>query len=458
MALQQTQTSPESDLFRHELVNLIDLRHPLVQLASSIDWPACEVHFGRLYKAGIGRPGHPIRLMVGLQLLKHTSNLSDEEVVAIWVENPYWQHLCGQQYFCHTAPIDPSLMTLFRQRIGQAGCEFILGLTVRVGLATGTVASSSLAVVNVDTTVQDKAVAFPTDTRLLHKARLALVRQAKRLGIKLRQSYARVGKAAFVRAQRYAHARQMGRAKAHTSKLRTYLGRLIRDIERKVQGSAQQAPVQQSLARLLEIARRIHSQPRVRTEGDPPKLYSVHAPEVECIAKGKVHKQYEFGVKVGIVSTSKESFVLAAAALPGNPYDGHTLQECLQQAQRVSGIKAAEVYADRGYRGHGCNSDSLKVWIAGAKRGVTNAIARKLKRRNAVEPVIGHMKSDGRLARCFLKGAQGDAVNALLCAAGHNLRKVLKKLRLFCGQLGITLQQLLSALRNLYPLRTLRVV
>ena len=441
MALRETPQTADSDLFRQELSNLIDLRHPLVQLSQKIDWQSCETRFVGLYAAGVGRPAHPIRLMVGLQLLKHTCNVSDEEVVASWVENPYWQYFCGEQYFRHDLPIDPSLMTGFRKRIGQAGCEFILGLTLSAGLATNTVAKSSLAIVNVDTTVQDKAVTFPTDARLLHKARIALVHLAKRQGIELRQSYERIGKAAFVRSQRYAHARQINRAAAQTRKLRTYLGRIIRDIERKMH-TDESTPSR--MTRLLQVASRIHTQPRKRSEGDPPKLYSVHAPEVECIAKGKAHKQYEFGVKVGVVSTSKESFVLAAKSLPGNPYDGHTLQACIEQARRVTGVAQTEAYADRGYKGHGCHTDFFKVWISGSKRGVTKAIERKLKRRNAVEPVIGHMKSDGRLARNFLKGVEGDAMNALLCGAGYNLRKILKKLRLLCAQLGISMQRILS--------------
>ena len=448
MALRETSTSFDSDLFRQELVNLIDLRHPLAQLASRIDWQACQDQFGGLYAAGVGRPGHPIRLMVGLQLLKHTSNLSDEEVVALWVENPYWQYFCGEQYFSHHSPIDPSLMTGFRKRVGQTGCEFILSLTVSAGIATRAVAKSSLSVVNVDTTVQDKAVAFPTDARLLNKARLALVRHAHKLGVVLRQSYRDVGRAAFVRSQRYAHARQYNRAKAQTKKLRTYLGRIIRDIERKTQ-THQVKPEHSHLARLLEISRRIWSQRKQRQEGEVPKIYSVHAPEVECIAKGKVHKQYEFGVKVGVVSTNKESFVVGARAMPGNPYDGHTLKECLDQAQRVSHVAPTEVYTDRGYKGHGCATETLKVWIAGTKRGLTAAVQRKLKRRNAVEPVIGHMKSDGRLARNFLKGVDGDAMNALLCGAGHNMRKILKKLRLFCAQFGISLNALLERLQSI---------
>jgi transposase, IS5 family len=207
------------------------------------------------------------------------------------------------------------------------------------------------------------------------------------------------------------------------------------------------AKEQERLGKLLEIAGRIHSQPRVRQEGDPPKVYSVHAPEVECISKGKAHKQYEFGVKVGIVTTSKESFVLAASTLPGNPYDGHTLKTCLEQAERTSGVHAAQVFVDRGYRGHDCNSETCKVFISGAKRGITPALKRKLKRRNAIEPVIGHLKSDSRMSRNFLKGASGDAINALLCAAAHNLRKILAKLRLLCAQWGIGWHELLSALR-----------
>ena len=445
MALRAISHAADSDLFRQELANIINLRHPLVQLSQKIDWQSCESRFGGLYATGVGRPGHPIRLMVGLQLLKHTCNVSDEEVVATWVENPYWQYFCGEQYFRHDLPIDPSLMTGFRKRIGEAGCEFILGLTLSAGLATQTVAKSSLTVVNVDTTVQDKAVAFPTDARLLNKARIALVRLAKRQGLRLRQSFERVGKVAFVRSQRYAHARQMNRAAAQTRKLRTYLGRVIRDIVRKTASDDQKSPSTPSrMTKLLAVASRIQTQPRKRSDGDPSKLYSVHAPEVECIAKGKAHKQYEFGVKVGIVSTSKESFVLAAKSLPGNPYDGHTLQACIEQAERVSGIAPKEAYADRGYKGHGCNTDSFKVWISGSKRGVTPTIERKIKRRNAVEPVIGHLKSDGRLVRNFLKGVEGDAMNALLCGAGHNLRKILRKLRLFCAACGITVRQLLA--------------
>ena len=169
-----------------------------------------------------------------------------------------------------------------------------------------------------------------------------------------------------------------------------------------------------------EIAKRIHTQQC----NDKNKVCSVHVLEVECITKGKVHKRYEFGVKIGVVSTSKESFVAGMKSLPGNPYDGHALAASLDHAHRLTGVALKEVYVDRSDLRHGLTG-TVKVWIAGAKRAVTVAIKRKIKRCNVAEPVIGHMKNDGRLGRSFLKGAAGDAMNALLCGAGHNLRKIL---------------------------------
>jgi len=434
MKPRKSESSPHEDLFRMKLEQLINQRHELCRLARAIDWQRCEAQFGALY-AEAGRPGIAVRLMVGLHYLKHAFNESDETVVARWVENPYWQYFCGEEYFSHRFPIDPSQMTRFRQRIGESGCEWMLGLTVSAGVDTHTVKRSSLSVVNVDTTVQEKAIAFPTDARLYHKARKTLVRHAKQLNIALRQSYTRVGKLALAKQGRYANAKQMKRAKREQRKLRTYLGRVIRDIERK----ADTAQLEH-LSRLLAIAKRIHQQQRK----DHGKVYSVQALEVECIAKGKAHKRYEFGVKVSVVSTSKECFVIGMQALPGNPYDGHTLAGSLEQVQRITGQLPTEAYVDRGYKGHGIAT--LSVWVAGAKRGVTAAIKRKLKRRNAIEPVIGHLKSDGRLGRNFLKGELGDAMNALLCGAGHNLRKILNRLRLFCARTKLNLMALLDAL------------
>ena len=429
MPPKETDFKHEQELFRLELSNMVDQRHALVKLSHQIEWQALVDEFGPLYAEGKGRPGIPIRLMVGLHYLKHAFNLSDEAVVERWIENPYWQYFCGEQYFQHSLPIDPSQMTRFRKRIGTTGCETMLKVTIRAGLTSKTINRRSLQAVNVDTTVQDKAVAFPTDARLYHKARAALVRQARQCGMPLRQSYERLGKQALMMNGRYAHARQGNRARRMQKRLRTYLGCVIRDIERK---SSDRPQWTERFAKLLAIAKHIHAQQRQ----DNNKLYSVHAPETECIAKGKAHKKYEFGVKVSIASTSADNFVVGMQALPGRPYDGHTLKQAIEQVAALTGVLPKEAYVDRGYKGH--QLGTLSVWIAGAKRGVTASIRKKLKRRNAVEPIIGHMKSDGRLGCNFLKGAEGDAMNALLCGAGHNLRKILRRLVLFWLRLPVT--------------------
>jgi IS5 family transposase len=217
-------------------------------------------------------------------------------------------------------------------------------------------------------------------------------------------------------------------ARREQRRLRTYLGRVIRDIERKL---SEEHAVKMNA--LLDIAKRILSQQR----HDRGKVCIMHAPEVECIAKGKAHKPYEFGVKVGVVSTSKESFVIGMQSLPGNPYDGQTLSASLAQVERLTGVLPKEANVERGYKGHGV--DETTVWIAGAKRGVTTSIKKKLKHRNAVELVIGHMKNDGRLGRNFLKGEEGDAINVLLCGADHNLRKILHQLALLFPHSWLTL-------------------
>ena len=419
MKPKKSEATPHEDLFRMKLEQLLNQQHELYRLGQRMNWQSFEERFGALYSEN-GRPGVPIRLMVGLQYLKHAFNVSDEAAVAQWVENPYWQYFCGEEYFNHRFPIDPSQMTRFRARIGEEGCELLLKQTVEMGVATRTVSASSLKVVNVDTTVQEKAIAFPTDARLYHKARARLVWEARRSGIELRQSYVRVGKIALVKQGRYARAKQMRRARREQRRLKVYLGRVIRDIERKSNEKQRKR-----LDGLLDTAKRIHTQQR----HDRGKVYSVHEPKVECIAKGKAHKPYEFGVKVGVVSTNKESFVVGMKSLPGAPYDGHTLWSSLQQAKQMTGVLASEAYVDRGYRGHGIKS--LKVRIAGTLRNAQISIRKKLKRRNAIEPVIGHMKSDGRLSRNFLKGQSGDAMNAILCGAGHNLRKILRTLEIF---------------------------
>jgi IS5 family transposase len=286
---------------------------------------------------------------------------------------------------------------------------------------------SSLERVTVDTTVQEKAIAHPTDSRLYLKALQALVRQAKKAGITLRQSHTRLAKKAAAKAGRYAHAKQYKRMRRELKRLRTYLGRIYRDIGRKIAGDGEQ---EARFARLLGLVERLLAQ----QPQDKNKLYSLHAPEVVCIAKGKAHKRYEFGCKVGLAATNREGLFLASKAFKDNPYDGHTLQATLDQAEAMTGVTVERAYVDKGYKGHDYEG-SARVIVSGRKRGLTPQMKRELRRRSAIEPMIGHAKNDGRLGRNYLLGHDGDRINALLAAAGHNLRLILRKLRLLFAQM-----------------------
>ena len=440
MTPEKPETHPSPDLFRNRLDNMLNHRHELYRLADLIDWSTFDAEFGRLYCPDNGCPAKATRLMVGLQYLKHLYGLSDDAVVRRWVENPYWQYFCGAEYFEHQLPIDPSSMSRFRHRIGTSGCELILQATVAAGLKSKTIKPAHLKRITVDTTVQEKAVSFPTDSKLLNRSRVRLVKLCRQHGVVLRQSYARKGPQALFRANRYGHARQMRRMRSRVKKLHIYLGRVVRDIERKI---AAQPERQAIFAAELALAKRL----LVQQKQDKHKLYSLHAPEVECIAKGKAHKRYEFGVKASIAATNKSNFVVGGMALPGNPYDGHTLTRALEQVRRVTGSVIEEAFVDRGYRGHG--ETQTTVYISGQKRGIkSERLKRSLKRREAIEPVIGHLKSDGLLGRNYLKGAEGDQLNVMLSCAGHNLRLILRQLRIFCLQIWDSLWTLLASDRQ----------
>ena len=415
-------SSGKNDLFRERLDAIINMDHPLVRLSDLMPWDDFDEAFGRFYRP-VGRPAKPTRLMVGLHYLKHVHDLSDEEVVDRWVENVYWQFFCGFEFFQHEVPIDASTMTRWRKRIGPEGLEQMLKASVEVALKTGTAKPDSLERITVDTTVQPKAIAHPTDSRLYLKALQILVRQAKRYCVMLRQSHTRLARTAAVRAGRYAHARQFRRMRRELKRLRTYLGRVFRDVSRKIAGNAE---LEARFARLLGLVERLLAQ----KPKDKDKLYSLHAPEVVCISKGKARTPYEFGCKVGIATTNREGLVLAAKAFKANPYDGHTLSATVDQAAGISGVDPDRIYVDKGYRGHDYTG-SGSVIIAGRKRGLTATMKRELKRRSAIEATIGHMKTDGRLDRNFLLGHAGDAANALLVAAGHNLRLILAVLALW---------------------------
>lgn len=379
-------------------------------------------------------------MIAGLLYLQHTFALSDESLISTWIENPYWQHFCGEIHFQHAPPIDPSSLTRWRQRIGEAGVERLLSESIAAARRGKVVKEKSFDKVIVDTTVMEKAIAYPTDSQLLEKGRQHLVKLAESLGIGLRQNYNREAPRLAAQVARYAHAKQFRRMRAVLKTQRTILGRVWRDMQRKL--SADQGDTVFVRTTLAKVKRLLTQQ---RT--DKNKLYSLHAPEVECIAKGKVRQPYEFGVKVSIATTHKEGLVVGIKSMPGNPYDGHTLPSAVEQVAMLTHRTPKAVFVDRGYRG--IEVPGVSIWRSGQKRGVTPSIKKAIHRRSAIEPAIGHMKSDGRLRRNWLKGALGDALHAMLWGAGHNLRMILRALQLFYGHCFTNpLQRLVDAIQQ----------
>jgi len=421
----------QKDLLQPALDQIIDMGHPLVRLASGIDWEFLDGRFRTVCQPGPGQPGLPTRLVAGLFILKHMHNLSDEVLCARWVENPYYQYFCGELSFCHKLPFDRSSLTRWRQRLGEGQLVALLQESLSVAHKTGALATKDLERVAVDTTVQPKAVAHPTDARLVHRALEKLVGLAKREGVDLRQSYLRVAKRAAIMVGRYTHAHQFKRARRALKFLRTRLGRVIRDLNRKIDGDP---ALEQRFRPLLILASQVRAQDH-RQRGQ--KVYSLHAPEVECIGKGKARMPYEFGCKVSIatpVTAPKGGqFVLHARALHGNPFDGHTLGPAIADIERMTGVEVKRGHVDKGYRGHN-HPHKFRIWISGQVRRTTAAIKREMKRRAAVEPVIGHVKAEHRMDRNYLKGRDGDRINAVLAAAGFNFSQLLRWLaELLCA-------------------------
>ena len=412
------------DLFRARLDQIINMKHELVALADRIDWSWIDEELAG-YFAEEGRPAEPVRFMIGMLILKHTYALSDEQVWDRWVHDPYFQYFTGEEFFQHDLPHERSGLSHWRKRVGDH-LDILLAESLRIAHDAGALKKNDLARVTVDTTVQPRNVAFPTDTALLETAIQQLGKLAMAHGVPLRQSYTRVAKRAAMMAGRYAHAKQFKRMNGRIRFLRTRLGRVIRDIGRKIEHDQ---ALREIFAVPLSRARQIRGQkPRQRGW----KLYSWHAPETECIGKGKARMPYEFGVKVSLTSTNKRckggQFILHAKALPGNPYDGHTLKEVVAETEVLTGRGIERIYVDKGYVGHDTPNPN-RVYRSGQKRGVHGQIKKELRRRSAIEAVIGHCKTDGHMGRNFLKGRLGDQINAVMTAVGYNFRLILKWLR-----------------------------
>lgn len=469
-------TMATDDFFRARLDQMVDLRHPLAVLATRTPWAEIEAALapalahrdrkGRLVEgadlfgttaqlagAGVssaGRPRLPVRLMVSLLYLKHAYNESDESLVERWSENVVWQFFSGREYYQPGPPCDATQIGRFRRVLGEAGVEQLLKTTIEAAVTMGAVKKAELERVIVDSTVQEKAIAHPTDSRLLEVAREKIARLAKREGIRLKLTHEREGRTLRRKAAGYAHAKQFKRLRRTLKRQRTILGILLREVRRKMAALGEEA--QRRLGTWVTRAEQLHRQ----RPKDKNKLYALHAPEAECISKGKARNPYEFGVKVSLAVTHKQGLMVGARSFPGNPYDGHTLAAQLEQTTTLLqdiGVKPTTAVVDLGYRGVDAAVAPVQVIHRGKGKSLTAVQRTWLKRRQAIEPLIGHAKADHGMDRCWLKGAQGDALHAVLCAAGFNIRWLLRAIaRMGLGGLFLALFALARmALLRLLP-------
>jgi len=398
------------------LVDFIDMKNPLVRLADSMQWEIFEEHWRSLYSSAGGPMASSGRRVAGLLMLKHMEALSDERLMEVWVTNPYFQYFCGETHFQHRPPVDPTSLIKWRHRLGEQGMEWLLTTVVESAADSGVVDRSSFAHVSIDSTVMEKNIVFPTDSGLLEKLRAKLVAFMQEHELTIRQTYSRQGPRVAQQIGRYAHAKQFKRMRRCLRKQRTWVGRLQRELERQIDQLSTDA--KGDAQELINLAKRLLKQ--VKDTKTKKKLYSLHEQHVDCISKGKAGKRFEFGTKVGIACTQKECFVVGMRSYPGNPYDGHTLDDLLEQSETITSTAAKTVVVDLGYRGrHETNANVIHRGKKLSKRQ-----KKRLRRRAALEAMIGHMKVDGLLERCHLKGQEGDSVHAILCGIGHNLRQM----------------------------------
>jgi len=414
----------QADLFTDDrplLASFIDLKHPLVLLADQIEWHIFDAYWSQQFSTAGGPHASSGRLVAGLLMLKHQESVSDERLIEAWVSNPYYQYFCGEVQFQHEAPADPTSLIKWRQRLGDEGLEWLLTMVLDSAVKAKALTRNSMAHLCVDSTVMEKHIAHPTDSRLLETCRRKLVETLKQSGLVLRQSYARQGPRMAQQVGRYAHAKQFKRMRKGLKQQCHWVGRLSRELFRQL--DAVPTADQDAARQLIYQAGRLMYQTHHPKSAN--KLYSLHEPDVDCISKGKAHKRYEFGTKVGIACTQKEGFVVGIRSFPGNPYDGHTLDEQLEQAEILTGVPAKTVSVDLGYRGR----HDTQATIIHRGRKLSKRKKKRLRRRSMLEAMIGHMKNDGMLARCHLKGLSGDSCHALLCGVGHNLRLLLNHIK-----------------------------
>lgn len=394
------------------LADQLDQRHPLFILAHKIDWSVFENAFKIYYSEKMGKPSKPIRLMVALLILKYLRNLSDESVVAQWAENLYYQYFSGEHHFQPTIPCVPTELIAFRQRIGEAGVELILKESIRVNKPPD---QGTMSVVSVDTTVQEKNITYPTDDKLYKKIITKCWKIADIEGIDLRQSYTRSVKK-LSHKQRFKNTKNGAKdARKANKKIKVIAGRLVREIARKLSLNSLGIYLKD-----LKLYQRVLTQAR----GDNNKIYSLHEPDVKCYSKGKEHKKFEFGSKASIIVDQGTGIIMGAINFTETLHDSKTLPEALEQYTRLTGKEPENVFVDRGYKGLPVYKSS-KINVPKPDKNISRSKRGNHSKRAAIEPVIGHLKTDYRLCRNYLKGILGDLMNVILSAAAMNFKRVM---------------------------------
>jgi IS5 family transposase len=412
--------TPQLEIFKVPLKHFIKEDHELILLSKKIDWEQLETSLGIYYCTDNGRRSIPIRTIAGIILLRRMFDESDESILDRWVENPYWQYFCGEVYFQHELPFDRTELIKFRQRIGDEGSEQILKMSIHLFPAKEIHEKEVL----VDTTVQEKNITFPTDVKLQKKIVEKCRKIARKEGIELRQTYGRELKQLMIDQRFHHHPKRKKKAHAAARKIKVIAGRVLRDVERKID-----APHKEKYKEMFDIYNKVLAQQR----NSENKIYSLHQPHVKCISKGKEAKKYEFGNKSSIVKTKKSGIIVGAMAFIENVYDGDTLAPQLDQTERLTGCRPKIGIVDRGYRGRK-NVNGTRIVIpnklpASSTNYQKQKIRKQFRARAGIEPIIGHLKQDHRMSRNYLLDELGDKVNTILAAAGFNLRKMLQRLK-----------------------------
>ena len=403
----------QQNLFKTRLTELINMEHPLVKLAGEISWDKIEAEFEGFFSKE-GRPSIAIRKIAGMLLLKEIFKESDESVVERWIENAYWQYFTGETFFQTQQPFDPSNFVHFRRRIGENGLEFLLGQSVSLHPKAKTEDE-----VQIDTTVGEKNITFPTDAKLAKKVIDNCGKIAEKEGVIQRQSYKRVSKQLLRSAYFGHHPKRQKNARMARKKLRTIGKRVLRELERKLPEN-----VLKDYREIFAIYLKALTQEKTTKD----KIYSLHEPQVACIAKGKSGKNYEFGTKLAVVRGRKTGIISSVKRFSGNPHDSKTLEESLAQSERVrksiGGTRPKRAATDRGFRG--IKEVEGTVILLPTKKEKTRygqqAARLRFRARAAIEPCISHLKRNHSLGLNFLKGVAGDINNALLAGIGYNLK------------------------------------